>query len=203
MSRILKNYPNKISNPYKKGVHEAVDIIGDNGKNNNTGYLDYVLAHSNGEVVEIRENYKTNDKSGVSYGNYVKLYHNNGYYTLYAHLKYGSIKVKLGDKVTKGQIIGYMGNTGKAIGAHLHFEVRDANNIKINPTMYIDADLPVNEENLLDEDLLMLVKKTIRGDYGNGEERKIKLGNSFREVQKQVDLNYNKGTTNWDNIKLY
>ena len=52
-------------------------------------------------------------------------------------------------------------------------------------------------------DILTLVKKTIRGDFGNGEARKKALGSNYSEVQKQVDLNYQNGTTRWDNIKLY
>ncbi len=52
-------------------------------------------------------------------------------------------------------------------------------------------------------DILTLVKKTIRGDFGNGEARKKALGSNYSEVQKQVNLNYQKGTTRWDNIKLY
>ena len=63
-------------------------------------------------------------------------------YTLYAHLKYKSVPVKIGQKVTKGQVIGYMGNTGHSFGAHLHFEVRDKNENKIDPTNYINANLP-------------------------------------------------------------
>lgn len=52
-------------------------------------------------------------------------------------------------------------------------------------------------------DLLTLVKKTIRGDFGNGDARKKALGSNYAEVQRQVDLNYQHGTTNWDNIRLY
>ena len=52
-------------------------------------------------------------------------------------------------------------------------------------------------------DILTLVKKTIRGDFGNGEARKKALGSNFAEVQKQVNLNYKNGTTRWDNIRLY
>lgn len=51
--------------------------------------------------------------------------------------------------------------------------------------------------------LLLLVKMTIRGDFGNGEERKLRLGGRYAEVQRQVNLNYANGTTNWDNIRIY
>ena len=52
-------------------------------------------------------------------------------------------------------------------------------------------------------DILLMVKKTIRGDYGNGRARKQKLGKYYNEVQHQVNLNLRDGRTRWDNIKLY
>lgn len=52
-------------------------------------------------------------------------------------------------------------------------------------------------------DILTLVKKTIRGDFGNGDARKNALGSNYAEVQRQVNLNIQHGTTRWDNIKLY
>ena len=65
---------------------------------------------------------KDNDKSKKSWGNYVKIKHNDGTYTLYAHLKDG-IKVKKGQAVKQGTQVGNMGNTGKSYGNHLHYEV--------------------------------------------------------------------------------
>ena len=55
----------------------------------------------------------------------------------------------------------------------------------------------------INNELLNLVRKTIRGDYGNGRERKQKLGQYYDEVQHQVNLNLRDGRTRWDNIKLY
>lgn len=138
MSRVFKNKGNVITQAFKKRVHNGIDLVG-------TGYtLDYITAHTEGTVVAVRNNYKTNDRYGCSYGNYVKIKH-NGYYTLYAHMKYNSVTVRVGQKVSKGQVIGYMGNTGHSFGAHLHFEVRDKNDNFINPTAYINADLPAND----------------------------------------------------------
>ena len=65
---------------------------------------------------------KDNDKTGKSWGNFVKIKHNDGTYTLYAHLRDG-IKVKKGQKVKQGDQIGNMGNTGKSGANHLHYEV--------------------------------------------------------------------------------
>lgn len=132
MSRVLSG-ENQITQKYKEGVHNGIDLV------KKTASLSDIIAHSDGEVVAIRNDYKTQDKNGNSYGNYVKIRHNDGRYTLYAHLKYESVCVSVGDKVTTGQKIGYMGATGHATGGHLHFEVRNANNVRIDPTEYIDG----------------------------------------------------------------
>lgn len=52
-------------------------------------------------------------------------------------------------------------------------------------------------------DILDLVRKTIRGDFGNGEARRKALGFNYDEVQRQVNLNLKNGLTRWDNIKLF
>lgn len=53
------------------------------------------------------------------------------------------------------------------------------------------------------DDLLTLVRKTIRGDFGNGQARKNALGSRYSEVQHQVNENVNRGNWNWDKIRLY
>lgn len=53
------------------------------------------------------------------------------------------------------------------------------------------------------DDILDLVRKTIRGDFGNGEARRKALGSNYDEVQRQVNLNLKNGLTRWDNIKLF
>ena len=59
----------------------------------------------------------------ASYGNYCIISHGNGYATLYAHQKQVPI-VQEGQTVQKGQVIGYVGTTGRSTGNHLHFELR-------------------------------------------------------------------------------
>lgn len=52
-------------------------------------------------------------------------------------------------------------------------------------------------------DLLDLVRRTIRGDFGNGQDRVNALGDKYDEVQRQVNLNIENGNTQWDNIRIY
>ena len=70
------------------------------------------------------------DSWGGSYGYYIQIDHGGGLETLYAHCS--SICVTTGQQVQAGQVIGYVGHTGRATGSHLHFEVR-ANENRVNP----------------------------------------------------------------------
>lgn len=65
----------------------------------------------------------TTSQYNPSYGNYCIIYHGNGYATLYAHMR-ALPSVKVGESVTAGQVIGYVGTTGSSTGNHLHFELR-------------------------------------------------------------------------------
>ena len=73
-----------------------------------------------------------------------------------------------------------------------------------NPNLiYVNQVIKIPNAEKPSVDILELVKKTIRGDFGNGDARKKALGNNYSEVQRQVNLNYQNGTTKWNNIKLY
>jgi len=67
-----------------------------------------------------------------AYGTMVKLKHADAYETLYAHMSRLAENISVGSKVNQGQIIGYVGATGRATGPHLHYEVR-LNNKPVNP----------------------------------------------------------------------
>ena len=140
--RVLKVNDKKVTFPFKGASHKGIDLVGPGST------LDYITAHSDGDVVAVVSNinYNTSGSGRRIYGNYVKIKHDNGMYTLYAHMKYGSVEVKVGQRVSRGQVIGYMGNTGYSFGAHLHFEVRNENDQYIDPTGYVDADLPAPKQ---------------------------------------------------------
>lgn len=133
-SRVLETGTNQITQKYS-AAHKANDIV------KYKSQLDNIIAHSDGTVTWVQTGQKNNKTStgDKSYGNAVKIDHGNGYETLYAHLN--NVTVKKGQKVKKGEVLGRMGNTGRSFGAHLHFEVRK-NGSKIDPTPYINADLP-------------------------------------------------------------
>lgn len=88
-----------------------------------------VLAPADGQVFITKDGlFDRNKKSVVAngFGNYIGIKHTiNGqnYYTYYAHLKKGSLKVDSGDMVTQGQIIAQVGSSGNSEDPHLHFEV--------------------------------------------------------------------------------
>ena len=105
------------------GYHRGIDISGASA----SGSL--VVAGASGTVT-------TAGWSTGGYGNYVIIDHGNGVETLYAHMLDNSLMVNPGDKVTKGQAVGRVGNTGYSFGAHLHFEVR-INGNRINPAPYL------------------------------------------------------------------
>ncbi|MCL4140565.1 UNVERIFIED_CONTAM: hypothetical protein GTU68_032648 [Idotea baltica] len=68
------------------------------------------------------------------YGNLVKIRHSQGFETYYAHLNV--IRVKNGQRVSRGDRIGDMGNTGRSTGVHLHYEIRIGGKA-VNPANYM------------------------------------------------------------------
>lgn len=133
---VLKSKKERITLKYGKQTlngkpynHKGIDII------KKVASCDWIVAAQTGKVIAIQTNVK--GYLAGSYGNYVMLEHGGGIRTLYAHLKYGTIKVKKGEIVKQGQVIGYMGNTGFSTGAHLHFEVR-VNNKQVDPLPYLE-----------------------------------------------------------------
>jgi len=78
------------------------------------------------------------------YGKYIEVEHGNAIQTRYGHLS--AMNVQSGQRVRKGDVIGFMGSTGRSTGSHLHYEVRIAGE-PVNPTSFLE---PVtNVSNLL------------------------------------------------------
>ena len=90
-----------------------------------------IVAIEDGTVVGCADGYGNTYLNQRIYGNYVNISHGGGWWSMYGHLLKG-ITVKNGQTVRKGQVIGYMGNSGYSNGQHLHFELRRGANAKAN-----------------------------------------------------------------------
>ena len=82
------------------------------------------------------------ENGGSGYGINVIINHGYSYKTVYAHLSKKSVKP--GQKIRRGEVIGYVGNTGLSFGSHLHYEVRK-NDIPVNPVHYFFNDITPEE----------------------------------------------------------
>ncbi len=91
------------------------------------------LAAPLGTPIKVTGNGVIVKKGGVSgYGNYIRIRHANGYVTAYAHMSAYGPGINLGKRVRQGQIVGYVGSTGRSTGNHLHYEV-SLNGKTVNP----------------------------------------------------------------------
>lgn len=98
-----------------------------------------VYASGNGRVIRA-------DNTASGYGNHIVLDHGFGYETLYAHLQ--GYNVRVGQRVERGDIIGFVGNTGRSIAPHLHYEVfKDGE--RINPINFYYGNLTAEEFEIL------------------------------------------------------
>lgn len=122
----LKNISNKRYPSYSG--HTGIDVnINVKGKS--------VVAVQDGVVITSKA-VKTKSGAYRSYGEYIMIKHSDGKVSLYAHMKAGSRRVQVGDKVSKGEVIGTVGSTGNSSGTHLHFEIR-VNGKPVNPLKYL------------------------------------------------------------------
>jgi murein DD-endopeptidase MepM/ murein hydrolase activator NlpD len=132
--RRLSSYFGYRTDPYYKVLkfHEGVDFSAPTGTD--------IYATGDGVVAVA-------DRAMAGYGNQIIIDHGFGYKTMYAHLQ--EFKVRKGERVNRGQIIGTVGNTGKSTSPHLHYEVWK-NNTPVNPINYFFNDItPEQYEEML------------------------------------------------------
>lgn len=101
-------------------IHTGIDLA--------TGRQgDPVMATADGQIITVT--------SDSGWGNYILIKHKHGFFTRYAHLS--SFRVTAGEQVQKGQVIGYIGNTGISTGPHLHYEVHIGSDV-VDPMKYLN-----------------------------------------------------------------
>jgi len=134
LSRMASGYGYRIHPIYKTNkFHAGMDFSAKTGTP--------IYSTGDGTVYKVR-------KSKRGYGNHVVINHGFGYKTLYAHMS--KYTVKKGQKIKRGDIIGYVGNTGTSVAPHLHYEVHKDGK-KINPVNFYYNDLtPAQYEKMLE-----------------------------------------------------
>lgn len=124
LNRIASGFGYRIDPVYKTvKMHAGLDFAAPQGTP--------IYATANGVV-------QSAGNSGDGYGNHVIINHGYGYETLYGHMF--KVKARKGQKLKRGEIIGYVGNTGKSTGPHCHYEVHK-NNRPLDPVYYFYNDL--------------------------------------------------------------
>jgi murein DD-endopeptidase MepM/ murein hydrolase activator NlpD len=124
LKRMASGYGYRIDPHYKvRKLHQGMDFSAKTGTE--------IYATGDGVVSKV-------SKSLRGYGYHIIIDHGYGYETLYGHMS--EFNVRNGEKVIRGQIIGYVGNTGKSKGPHVHYEVRK-NDRAINPVNFYYNDL--------------------------------------------------------------
>lgn len=124
LRRIASGFGYRVDPIYKtRKMHKGIDFTAPKG----------TKIYATGDAVV-----KKVEHARWGYGSHVVLDHGYGYTTLYGHMS--RINVKSGQKVTRGQLIGLVGSTGKSTGAHLHYEVHK-NGTAVNPVGYFYNDL--------------------------------------------------------------
>ena len=128
LGRVASGYGYRIHPIYKtRKLHTGMDFTAPQGTP--------IYATGDGKIAKVR-------RSRRGYGNHVIIDHGYGYQTLYAHMR--KYIVYRGQKVKRGEIIGYVGSTGTSVAPHLHYEVMK-NKRKINPVNYYYNDLNPEE----------------------------------------------------------
>ena len=144
--------------------HRGLDLV-------DKGYtIGDIVSYGNGTVVMVTNGYRNGQGEGANwrYGNFVKILHDNGTVCLYAHMEYTSVKYN--QRVSKGQLLGRMGNSGNSNGGHLHWEYWSSNNYNANidpmpylePKPIITIPSPVNENKDINQIKVVCGNDTLR-----------------------------------------
>ena len=168
--------------------HQGIDIVSGFKKGITT---DNIVAFADGKVTETRSSVPgKNTKTNLA-GNYVIIDHGNGYKTRYQHMEYKKVFVTVGQKVKKGDIIGYMGTTGYSTGNHLHFDVV-CNGTRVDPLPFLEGKksvVPTVEKPVV-KPVVSKAPKT----------HKVKSGDTLWGISRKYQVSIN-DLVKWNKIK--
>jgi murein DD-endopeptidase MepM/ murein hydrolase activator NlpD len=132
LTRVASGFGYRIDPIYKTvKLHAGLDFAAPQGTP--------IYATANGTVIVA-------GNTGNGYGNHVVINHGYGYETLYGHMV--KVKARVGQQIKRGEVIGYVGSTGKSTGPHCHYEVHK-NGQKIDPVYFFYNDLTPEQYDLL------------------------------------------------------
>ena len=183
------------------GSHKGIDF----GWSKRLGKNQPVYATFDGEIIAIQKQ--------VTGGNVIHIKHNNGYVSEYGHLKDKSIVVKLNQKVRMGERIALMGNTGAALGNHLHYGLYKGTKINYkDKSKFVDglkylckySDQKICEESRIKN--LHKTKKVVNCDelnIRNKPNTKGKIVGKVKKGQQVESFGTKQGWNIVDNIKDY
>lgn len=145
-------------------MHNGVDLVS-NTKADGTGdnTTDYIIAFAGGYVLGVLN---TCAGKTPSTGNYVKIMHDGGETTVYYHMAKGTVKVKAGDTVRAGDVLGYMGSTGNSTGAHLHFGIM-VDGEYVDPEPYLRGEKELRHPEATELTLAVLCRGMKSGEVGS------------------------------------
>lgn len=177
MDRVIPFSTDRVTQGYNPPYHNGIDLGWRSDEEMNG-----VFSNSKGTVIDVVTGIPPMPASSRSYGNYIKIDHHNGMYSLYAHLR--EVYVSVGQEVDSSTKIALMGESGATIDSdgyaerHLHFEVFNGGT-KIDPTPYLTESIyteptpqptpaPIEEFNIGDRVVVSGV--ATEDSYGNGNQ---------------------------------
>ncbi|MGM9643288.1 MAG: peptidoglycan DD-metalloendopeptidase family protein [Eubacteriales bacterium] len=187
-SRFFKNYDGyKITYPFGKRVifgkeemHYGTDLVA--LTENGAAVSDWVVAFDDGEVIYAGYNSLS--------GYHCRIRHDETAVTLYCHFKKDTMRVKTGDRVRRGDVLGYMGSTGRSTGAHLHLGVYMYGK-SVDAEKYFDKNLSeVNKMTLTHE------RKVLRKGAFGEEVRLLQTLLRFHGADIEADSSFGPATHN-------
>ncbi len=184
-SRFFKNFDDyKITYPFGRRVifgksehHSGTDLV---ALSEGGAISDWVVAFDGGEVVQAGYDSRS--------GWHCKIRHDDTALTLYCHFKRGTLRVAKGDRVARGDILGYMGSTGRSTGAHLHLGVAIYGEYA-DPEEYFDKNLSeVNKLTLTHE------RRVLKRGAAGEEVRLLQTMLTFHGFKTDADSSFGPAT---------